>query len=507
MRRIVAYITFLVLLASFVGCKKDRIERDEEIPKVEDVETDESFIKDSTLYYMKLLSLWQEYLIPRNVNDISTPSTLRSLTKKYETAEDVLDFLVSLTPNDPNTNKPIDRYSFLDRAGVVSSEIQDAVSTSFGMSVFYLKTQEAYNNGNNAYLYVRMVDINSPAYVAGIRRGDRILSINGNSRIDYNVQKAEGFKSINAALSSSSITVRWRTPTSIDTEKIIVSSQYTLNPILSNKVLEVEGRKIGYLAFSSFVNIINKGVYTQMYTDFEKVFRDFESTGVNSLIVDLRYNGGGAVNTAEYLANRIVPISADKKRMYTCKVNKVLSDDFKWTAQDSAFGPVNFQKKGNLNLGTVYFLVTKSTASASELLINVLKPYMNVQVIGSEKTYGKPVGFFGIPIERGKEKVEIYAISFQMFNADAFGDYFGGLALNKTTREDFLKDFGDPQEGFIAEAILHITKGYYSTATKSAIATADRIRNENSRNIMNVNKRVSDLGMFKFNEETLRLKE
>lgn len=502
MKRVLGYITFLIVIGAAIGCKKDRLPEEENNWSI----ADESYLKDSTLFYTKLLSLWQDYIIPRNIGDIQDSTVLRSLTQKYETAEDVLDYLVSLTPNDPNSNKPIDRYSFIDREGTISREIQDAVSTSYGMSVFYLQTQEAYNDNNNAYLYVRMVDANSPAYAAGIRRGDRILSINGKTNFDWNTQNPLKFKDLYAALATIEMTVKWRTPNSVDIEKKIISSSYAFDPILSNKVFDISGKKIGYLAFSSFVNIINKDTYTKMYSDFENIFNSFESNGVSSLIVDLRYNGGGSVNTAEYLADKIAPSTADKKLMYTYKVNKILGDQWKWTAVDSAFGPVNFKKKGNLNLNTVYFLVTNSTASASELLINSLKPYMNVQVIGSEKTYGKPVGFFGIPIERGKSKLEIYVTSFQMFNASGFGDYFGGLDLNKTTREDFLKDFGDPLEGFIAEALYHAKNGSYSIATKSAIASKDRIRNENSRNIMNVNTKASDLGMFKFKDELRRLR-
>lgn len=502
MKRYLAYFTLLFLIVATVGCKKDRFTpKDDETVVV----TDESYIKDSTLYYTKLLSLWQDYLIPRNLGDLNKSDILRSLTQKYETAEDVLDYLVSLTPNDPTTNKPIDRFSFLDREGIVSNEIQNAVTSSYGMSVFYLQTQEAYNDKDNAYLYVRMVDANSPAYAAGIRRGDRILSINGKTNYDWNTQNPLKFKDLYAALASSEMTVKWRTPASIDTEKKITNTFYNFDPILNTKVFNVDDKKVGYLAFSSFVNIINNKVYTKMYADFESIFNSFEANGINSLIVDLRYNGGGAVNTAEYLADKIAPTTADKKLMYTYKVNKYLSDEWKWTAQDSAFGPVNFQKKGNLNLKTVYFLVTKNTASASELLINSLEPHMDVQVIGSEKTYGKPVGFFGIPIERGKTKVEIYVTSFQMFNSSGYGDYFGGLALDKTTREDYLKDFGDPLEGFIAEALYHVKNGAYSIATRSAIASKDRIRNDNSRNIMNVNQRASDLGMFKFKDELRHL--
>ncbi|ERJ58271.1 S41 family peptidase [Sphingobacterium paucimobilis] len=512
MKKILSYLVLLAAISFSVGCKKNLVEPKPEEPPIEIVEEDELFLKDSTLLYTKLLSLWQDYIIPRNLASLDDPTVLRSLTKNYNTAENVLNYLMGLTPIDPTTGKPIDRFSFLDREGEISREIESAVASSYGMYVFYLQTEEAFRDAGNAYLYVRMVDVNSPAYAAGIRRGDRILSLAGRTDLDWNNQQRQNFKGLNEALKSSSMNVRWATPNSVTNEKLITNSIYNFDPVLENKVFEVNTnakgiQKVGYLAFSSFVAIENKGIKTQMYADFEDIFNSFESSGINSLIVDLRYNGGGSVYTAEYLADKIIPAFSGKKKMYDFKMNDVLEKQWKWTAQDSAFGPVNFDKKGNLNLATVYFLVTNSTASASELLINTLKPHMNVVVIGSENTYGKPVGFFEVPIEHGESKVGIYVTSFQMFNSEGFGDYFGGLKPDKITYEDFLKDFGDSQEGFIAEALYHVKTGMYSTLTKAAIASKDRLRNQNSKNIKNINSRPSDMGMFKFNKETLRLKE
>src|SRR5690606_13432689 len=135
---------------------------------------------------------------------------------------------------------------------------------------------------------------------------------------------------------------------------------------------------------------------------------------------------------------RIVPHAADGEQMCYYKLNKLLTRDWKWTQPDSAFAPVTIEKMGNLNVNKVYFLVTENTASASELLISFLKPYTDVQLIGPEATYGKPVGFF--PIEVGKDKKqEVYITSFQTFNAKGFGDYYGGIAVNKQVYEDYFK--------------------------------------------------------------------
>ena len=112
----------------------------------------------------------------------------------------------------------------------------------------------------------------------------------------------------------------------------------------------------------------------------------------------------------------------------------------------------------------------------------------------------------GIPIGKKPANGEIYVTSFQMFNASNFGDYFNGLAPNKLSREDFLKDFGDPSEGFIAEALYHIKNGSYSSGTRSTIASKDISRVNSTHKVKTVNTRISDMGMFKFGNESIKLK-
>ncbi|WP_159633218.1 S41 family peptidase [Sphingobacterium composti Ten et al. 2007 non Yoo et al. 2007] len=497
-----------IIFIGLLSCKKNETyESDAEILSNWNYSS-ESYLKDSTLYITKLVSLWQENIHPKNINDLVDSVKVRRFTKEFDMAEDVLDNLIQMTPQDPATREPIDRFSFLDRQGVVNEEIQNARSISYGLYVFYLQTPESEKD--NADLYIRMVDLNSPAYIAGLRRGDRILSINGDTKYDYITQYSQNFRGINQALSSKSMTIKWKKPNGQEMEKSIISAEYSIDPILSNWTNTIGNKKVGYFALSSFLSLTkveqdddDKDVVTltKLHSDLEKLFNKYESEGVKELIIDLRYNGGGATATAEYLANKLVPSSATNKRMYYYKLNPFVSQEL-----GDAFPAVNFNKNGNLSLSKVYFLVTNSTASASELLINSLKPYMDVQVIGSENTYGKPVGFWGIPIGKKGNRADLFVTSFQMFNSANFGDYFNGLAPNKLTKEDYFKDFGDEEEGFIAEAIYHIKNGSYSSAGRSALAAKDlhRINNTHLLKFINSN-RVSDLGMFKFSTQKLKL--
>ncbi|HMR19540.1 MAG TPA: S41 family peptidase, partial [Sphingobacterium sp.] len=325
---------------------------------------------------------------------------------------------------------------------------------------------------------------------------------NGRANLDYNTQKTQDFKEVNDALNGNSMSIVWRIPSGAEFSASMNSTSYSYDPILSDKVLTAGGNKVGYLAFSSFVNITDRqGLPTDMYNRFEAIFNNFQTEGIRSLIVDLRYNGGGAVNTAEYLVNKIAPASAHGKQMYYYKLNTLLTRDWKWTQADSAFAPVAITKLGTLDLDKVYFLVSRNTASASELLINTLKPYLNIQTIGPERTYGKPVGYF--PVEIGlREEEEVYVTSFQMFNAQGYGDYFNGLDLSKQAYEDYFKDFGDPEEALLAHALYHLSNGKYSTGAlnKSAsILPGERQKTERLKEVKIIGPlRAGDYGMFKF---------
>lgn len=453
----------------------------------------EAYLKDSTLYYTKLLSLWQNYIDPRNINDILDSNKVRAITKNFEDSESVLDYLIGQTPTGVN-NQPIDRFSFIDREDAVSDEIQNARVTGFGLSVIYLLPSA---NATNADLYVKLVDRNSAADLAGLKRGDKILSINGNTNIDYNSQRAKNFADVLNALYSNTITLKWQTPSNEIIEKTLTSTRYNYNPINAAKIFTLDNsNKVGYIAFSSFVSIVDRNGPTALFSDFEQIFNTFEQQQVKDLIIDLRYNGGGDVQTAEYLANRVAPASATGKRMYSYKLNPIVQEEL-----GEYFPAVNFIKRGNLELNKVYFLVTSSTASASELLINSLAPYMDVQIIGSENTYGKPVGFWGTPLKHKNKELTLYVTSFQMFNANNFGDYFAGLQPNKLANESFSKQLGDETEGFIAEALHHIRYGSYSSASKVGARSTDKTTYKLEHQALDIHSK----GMFKMHKRSPKL--
>ncbi|WP_316789155.1 S41 family peptidase [Pedobacter frigoris] len=183
--------------------------------------------------------------------------------------------------------------------------------------------------------------------------------------------------------------------------------------------------------------------------ELDAIFSDFAGKEIMGLIIDLRGNSGGYVETAQYLADLIANTAMNGKVMYSEHFNaelqqgkagilknqpyldennkQVYVNGRKATYADIDFSVKGntflFEKKGKLNtLNTIYFLVNGGTASASELLINSLRPYFNTMLIGS-RTYGKPVGSFGIRIDHHT----LYITNFLIRNAQGAGDYFEGL--------------------------------------------------------------------------------
>jgi hypothetical protein len=117
----------------------------------------------------------------------------------------------------------------------------------------------------------------------------------------------------------------------------------------------------------------------------------------------------------------------------------------------------NFQKMGNLNLNDIYFIVGRGTASASELLINNLKPYMDVRLVGGN-THGKPVGYFPIPVGDWY----IFPVSFRTTNKNNEGNYFSGFPVNAQVADGLDKDWGDTNESSLASVIRNITTGSFA---------------------------------------------
>ncbi|MFW0718815.1 S41 family peptidase [Pedobacter sp. N23S346] len=409
--------------------------------------------RDSIFLYAKQTYFW----------NVGMPSYDDFNPRKYSNNVQVLSALKAL----PSTGGK-DKYSFIDD-GTVAGQLS-GLSGDYGFSA-------NYDGGN--LLRVKYVYATSPAAVAGLKRGDLITRVNG--RTTLRTSQAD-IDNLNDGIFGDNPTVALTIEkANKSTQSLVITrGSYNINPILFTNTYNVGTKKVGYIVFNSFT--------TNSVPLLDAAFSKFTTDGVTELVVDLRYNGGGSVATSEAFTNLIAPASQNGKVMYTTYWTKTMQDHQATILQNQKFYDTNssgirtlfsmfdydykpiaasgnlevFKKRGSLNgLTRVYFLVTSGTASASELLINNLKPVMDVKLIG-RKTYGKPVGFFALRID----KSDLYIPQFQTKNSADFGDYFDGMAVDKDLADDLTTDFGDPSESLLAQALNYSATGRFTSFTK-----------------------------------------
>ncbi|MGI4022497.1 MAG: S41 family peptidase [Janthinobacterium lividum] len=453
----------LLVNAFFTSCKKDKSPIPFTAPASLGTALDR--VKDSIYLYTQEDNLWYNSL-----PDYATfkPRTFTGTTE-IEGLQKEVDALSQYGIN-PTTGKPYEyeaaypgeaKYSFIDQGQTATS--LGGTNGDYGFSPIY---------NTIADLRIRYVYPGSPADKAGLVRGYQIIKINNSTAISYDGSTGSNYKAVNSALfSSTTISMTLQKPDNTTFDVTLNTANYTVNPVLKYKLLDLgNSKKLGYIVFNSFTTPDNAKAY------LDAAFTSFTAGGITDLVVDLRYNGGGSVATAEYLSNLIVPAAKTNTVMYTSYYNDKLQNDkypllskiYRINAGDfkPANNQVKFAKAGSLNISRVFFIVSGNTASASELTINNLIPEMNVQLIG-KTTYGKPVGFFAIPIGA----YELYTPEFETKNSASAGGYYAGMTPGSATypgvdaSDDVTHDFGDVNEAMLARAISYTTKGTYAIAT------------------------------------------
>jgi C-terminal processing protease CtpA/Prc len=350
---------------------------------------------------------------------------------KYASNEALLDGIIY---------KPIDRFS-------------------------YLTTQEAFNNafvGKNAghgfgfaftadeKLYVSFVFAESPAGLDGWKRGWEITQINDKPIADY--KTSTGGYDFKLGGSDPGIINKFtfRLPDGTITTRTNVKAEYQSNSVLDQRVIQVDTKKVGYWAYQSFK--ATAGLSPTRSAEVQTSMEFFQNQGVQELIIDLRYNGGGSVAVAEQICNYLIQTSNNTKLMYTNKLNALK------TAQNTSR---NFSKIGTIGLSRVIFITSRSSASASELIINALEPYMQVILIG-DNTFGKPVGSFPLSSYNRvlqTNNVEVVPITFAIANAAGKAEYFEGFPANFKVGDSPQFAWGDVKDLRLAAAIQYIRTG------------------------------------------------
>lgn len=350
-----------VLTTSFYNCSK----KEETIP--ENIKINHFVWKGMNAYY-----LWNAEVSDLSDKRFSTQNQLNSYLFGFENPRTLFDNLLYQKGN-------VDKFSWIVDDYIALENSFQGITLNNGMEFGLVRFKSPQSN---VFGYVRYVVKGSEAATKGVKRGMIFSEIDG-VQIDEN-----NYRSL---ISKSSYTIGLANyndgnPSTNGTTIQLIKSKLQENPILVSKVITEGTKKIGYLMYNQFASSYNGALNAE--------FAKFKGN-IDELIIDLRYNGGGSVATATYLGGMVTgqfdgqvfsKQRWNKKVMSAVKPERFID---RFTNQLNNNGTV--ETINNLNLKRVYFIVSGSSASASELIINSLKPYIDVKVIGTT-TYGKHVG-------------------------------------------------------------------------------------------------------------------
>lgn len=405
-------------------------------------------IQDFIWKGMNQYYLWQADVPNLSDDRFADQNELNTFLKGYPVPEELFDAL--------RVDKTIDRFSwivddYLELEGTLQGTTKNN-GVDFGLSRKPGSTTEIFG-------YVRYIIANSDASNKNIKRGDFFTAVNGTQLTLSNYESLlfgsnETYTLNLADYNGTTIVANGK---SVELTKTVLSE----NPILINKVITSGSHKIGYLMYNGF--------YANYDTQLNEAFASLKSQGVTDLVLDLRYNGGGSVQTATRLASMITGQFTGQvfaKQQWNAKINAYFETNNPGALINNFTDKIGTTAINSLNLTKVYILTTQSTASASELVINGLEPHINVIQIG-DVTVGKNVGSvtlydsatFGAENRNPNHRYAMQPIVLKIVNSTGFGDYFNGLQPDYLLKETISTYgvLGDPSEPLLSTAIGKIT--------------------------------------------------
>lgn len=341
---------------------------------------------------------------------------------------------------------PADRWSWYEPTETFNRFYGDGATMGYGLSVAGLEAA----GQPGARLYVRHVEPLSDASAQGVQRGDEVRRLNGidAATLIATTDTTQLTTLLTADREQQALTLLLRR-NGADRTVTVTSKVFSLTPVAGAAVVtSLGGRRIGYVAV--------KDMISQSAAGLESAFATFRTQGVDEVVLDLRYNGGGLVsvgaNVASYLAGSRGAGQAYANLLYNDKRASTNNQTFGFTL------PIN-----GLGLGRVFVLTGPRTCSASEQVINGLRG-VGVQVVTvGDTTCGKPVGF--LPTSQCGTTYNV--VNFESVNARNEGRYFDGFDATCPVAEDFTV-----AQGAVNDPLLSTAAWYADTGSCSPTASA-----------------------------------
>ena len=377
------------------------------------IDGQKAYVLDALYYWY----LWND-LLPANINiaDYATPEEL------------VIEVTETFGPQRPGGG-PLDRFSSVGSLVADQQFFGEGKYEGFGFRFNFIDFLPPFQ--------ILGTFADSPAGASALERGQIVITLNG--RTPAEIQAAEGINSFFDNTDTVTFVVedlQGNTLPPIEITRGIV----TIDPIPQYRVIDMGPGEppVGYLELATFISTADPV--------FGTVFSDFIAAGVEDVIIDMRYNGGGLVSTANLLGNHLGGFANDGQIFSNTEFN---------ADRAAANNSIDyFANRANaLDINRLIVVASRGTASASELVINGLDPFVNggVYIVG-DSTFGKPVGQVGLEF---CDKI-LRPTSFKKSNAAGFGDYFDGLPVDCATPDDVAFAVGADDDPNVVAALSFV---------------------------------------------------
>ncbi|MDO4728222.1 MAG: S41 family peptidase [Bacteroidota bacterium] len=434
----------IAALTMFISCYNDDNKTSDPLTTDVDLQIRNFVWKGLNLYY-----LWQEDVPNLSDTRFANQNELNTFVKQSPNPTTLFNSLLY-------ERGVIDRFSVIFNDYTVLEQVLSGNSNSNGIDYGLFRKEP---NSDQIIGWVRYVMPNSDAETKNIKRGDLFYAINGT------ILTASNYRSLLANESYTMHFANYDNGNYTPNNQVITLNkhEYSENPVFHTQVYEINNHKIGYLMYNGFF-----GDYD---SQLNNAFGYLASESVTDLILDLRYNSGGLISSATSLASMITGQYTNQvfaSQQWNAKVMAYFEQQGQLESLINRFrtNMNNGEAINHLNLNRIYILTSASTASASELIINGLKPYIQVIQIGG-KTTGKNVGSitlydsptYGVANRNNNHKYAMQPLTLKIVNSTGFGDYQTGIIPNIELHENMgnIKPIGDPSELFLATAISTIT--------------------------------------------------